>query len=778
MAYPLSSAGKAAFFSGAPHKVVIRVGAAEGDAFAVDANGVLSGGFSISNSVLSGDLSLADGILQGWTGTGFTMTEANLREGGFLIDRFSTAGRLPEIGSCCSAEIDLVVDNQNGTFDVSAFLGSSLSVTVSVSANGVDYSVPMGNFVVDEVRKGMDTIEVVGLDRMVRFDTTAVMSNFTFPMTVEAFVNALCSECGITLSTNVNMSALPNYDYVITSAPTADDSYTCRKLLIWCCQLLGVCGYMDYNGELMLKAYGGTAGDDIDESCRFSGLIAESPITLNGVEIVDDGGTGHFAGTTGFYMVISGNQLAQSDYDTLAADLYGSVGGWAYYPAEMEVLPAPWLWPLDTVSFTRDGAVTGNCSLTGTTFRLNSRTTLKSAGTNEQQASYAALSPDTAQSEAALGIKLERIRVGYLDAIAATIQQLFTQEITVTGSLHSDDYEPGVVYADKGLGIDFANRTIQSQYFAVSTDGKLYAKGGEIGGFKINYSELTAGSSTVAIDRCEDENGNPVAYTDNTIEADGYMYFSAVQSELTPPGGNSYWLTKPVFTLVKGDTEDTTFTVRAIYYSGSTQTGYEDYTFEYGASYVGGTYLVELPYSLLKASDSVVFRVALHGGDYCSLEPQWVYARSSLAAGTDSLGGDESSIYIGTDGISLGKGIITTAFITEVGQYIADPSNTWNYRKWSDGHLEMEQVLTNRGSLPIATATGNIYCSASQYIAVPPMFTSVEHFAVNAFHSTAFAWVTSWLSSDGQTVGYRLLSAESASTGNQNVSIRLTGRWD
>lgn len=430
MAYPLSAAGKAAFLSGIAQHVWIRVSSGE-NGFAVDDNGVLYGGLTIEpGDLIGGDISLVDDILNGGTGRAFVLTEANIREGGFIIDRFSTAGQLPEIGSCCAAEINLVVDNANGRFDTSAFIGSTMEVNVSVDVGGTTYTVPMGVFNVDSVRKSRNTIEVVGLDSMVAFDKAAVAADYAFPMTVQTLVSRLCTECGVTLSANADLTTLPNYNYTIPAAP-AGDNPTCRKWLIWCCQIMGVCGYMDYSGELMLAPYGGTAVDDIDESVRFSGDIAESSITMSGVEVVDADGNGYFAGTDGFYCIISGNGLIQSNYAAIATALYGAIGGWSYYPASIEALPMPWLWPLDTVDFYRGGSSVGTCSLTGTTFALNGRTTLKSAGTSETQTAYAALSPDTAQSEAALGIKLERIRVGYLDAISASIQQLVANDITL-----------------------------------------------------------------------------------------------------------------------------------------------------------------------------------------------------------------------------------------------------------------------------------------------------------------------------------------------------------
>lgn len=681
-------------------------------------------------------------------------------------------------GTVCSASIE-----------VEAFGNQASAVPSGEELRYYRDNVLIGTFYAEPSIATKNSYRFTAYDNASKLDTdftewlTSHQSDF--PMALSALVSAACQVAGVTLTGTVPFATMQVQAFY-------SDSITCRDILSYVAEIgckFVKCdpngniafGWFAVNNSYQIYPYADDSGEVDRVAYKQDGLQYANYETqlIDGVAIhppgEDDVVYIYPQAASGNLLHITNNILLTGADETLhlsvAEEIYNGIRLISQYrPMEAHLFPSENPFRAGDIVNVRD--IQG-VSFTSPVMALTV-TASEALLTADGSETYTA-KENTQKAVRQLAsdiVRFNKVKIGWAD-----VDELFAREISVTGSLHSDDYDPGVLYADKGLGIDFANRLMQSQYFAVSPEGKLYAKGGEIGGFAINYSESKIQNMPATIDRCEDENGNAVGYSGYTIESDGYMYYNAVQSKFTP-GGTAYWLYGPRVAVTKGDTEDTTFTVRAIYYSGSTQTGYEDFTFEYGASYVGNIYLIELPSSMVKSSDSVVFRIALKGGDYCRLYPQWVYALSSLAAGTDSLGGDESSVYIGTDGISFGKDILTTAFIKEVGQYIYDPSNVWNYRKWSDGHLEMEQALTNRGSLPIATATGNIYCSASQYIAVPPMFTSVEHFAISGYHSVAFAWVTSWLSTDGQTVGYRLLSAESASTGNQNVSIRLTGRWD
>lgn len=77
-----------------------------------------------------------------------------------------------------------------------------------------------------------------------------------------------------------------------------------------------------------------------------------------------------------------------------------------------------------------------------------------------------------------------------LVANTAIINQLFSEDITVTGKLHSDDYVAGTgspPYSQAGMGIDFDVKEFQAKNFAIDSSGKVYASSGRIGAFNLTY---------------------------------------------------------------------------------------------------------------------------------------------------------------------------------------------------------------------------------------------------------------------------------------------------
>lgn len=75
-------------------------------------------------------------------------------------------------------------------------------------------------------------------------------------------------------------------------------------------------------------------------------------------------------------------------------------------------------------------------------------------------------------------LRLKKLIVEEIEAIIARIDTLFANEITVTGSLHSDDYDKleSQPFAASGMSLDFAERTINGKYFTVDENGTLISR--------------------------------------------------------------------------------------------------------------------------------------------------------------------------------------------------------------------------------------------------------------------------------------------------------------
>lgn len=102
-----------------------------------------------------------------------------------------------------------------------------------------------------------------------------------------------------------------------------------------------------------------------------------------------------------------------------------------------------------------------------------------------------------------------------LVANTAIIDALFSNDVTVTGALHSDDYVPAAPgasppYSQAGMGLDFGEKEFEGENFAIDANGKLYANGAEFSG-----AEITGGRITLTDDG-SDVNPNLRIYKQNS----------------------------------------------------------------------------------------------------------------------------------------------------------------------------------------------------------------------------------------------------------------------
>ena len=72
-------------------------------------------------------------------------------------------------------------------------------------------------------------------------------------------------------------------------------------------------------------------------------------------------------------------------------------------------------------------------------------------------------------------LRLKKLIVEEIEAVTARIETLFANEITVTGSLHSDDYAhySGQPFAARGMSIDLGQKSIDAPYYFIDGNGNM-----------------------------------------------------------------------------------------------------------------------------------------------------------------------------------------------------------------------------------------------------------------------------------------------------------------
>ena len=374
----------------------------------------------------------------------FTITEADIIQGGLKIDRYCVTNSKIEVGSAVASELSLKLRNYDGKFNDVSFEGAVLNVKIGIHASNTselgkfilgksvlgfakglgnfilgtgrlgDYSVdtevywvPCGLFIVDTPPRKLSTISISALDYMVLFDREVNASALSFPVHVDALIQKICSICNVTLATDV--SVLPNHYFSIGGLPDTNQKLTYRQLLQWCAQLTGTCAFMDGSGRLVLKWYEQT-GVTITASERYSSDMLENDITITGFTCDDGKGNTYLSGTADYTLDLSDCGFLTNAYEGVLKELQAARGGFTYRPYSATIKSAPYLFPLDMIRYKDKDGVVHDTIVTNVTLALNCNTAISGAGETVTSSSYAqSTSGVTSQQAATDRANLEKI---------------------------------------------------------------------------------------------------------------------------------------------------------------------------------------------------------------------------------------------------------------------------------------------------------------------------------------------------------------------------------
>lgn len=374
----------------------------------------------------------------------FTITDADIIQGGLKIDRYCVTNSKIEVGSAVASELSLKLRNYDGKFNDVSFEGAVLNVKIGIHAANTselgkfilgksvlgfakglgnfilgtgrlgDYSVdtevywvPCGLFIVDTPPRKLSTISISALDYMVLFDREVNASALSFPIHVDALIQKICSICNVALATDV--SALPNHYFSIGGLPDTNQKLTYRQLLQWCAQLTGTCAFMDGSGRLVLKWYEQT-GVTITASERYSSDMLENDITITGFTCDDGKGNTYLSGTADYTLDLSDCGFLTNAYDGVLKELQAARGGFTYRPYSATIKSAPYLFPLDMIRYKDKDGVVHDTIVTNVTLALNCNTAISGAGETVTSSSYAqSTSGVTSQQAATDRANLEKI---------------------------------------------------------------------------------------------------------------------------------------------------------------------------------------------------------------------------------------------------------------------------------------------------------------------------------------------------------------------------------
>lgn len=414
-------------------------------------------------------------------GKTFTITDADIIQGGLKIDRYCVTNSKIEVGSAVASELSLKLRNYDGKFNDISFEGAVLNVKIGIklasvldgatlgkgvlgrmilgsasSDQDVAY-VPCGLFIVDTPPRKLSTISISALDYMVLFDHEVNASALSFPIHVDALIQKICSICNVTLATDV--SVLPNHYFSIGGLPDTNQKLTYRQLLQWCAQLTGTCAFMDGSGRLVLKWYEQT-GVTITASERYSSDMLENDITITGFTCDDGKGNTYLSGTADYTLDLSDCGFLTNAYEGVLKELQAARGGFAYRPYSATIKSAPYLFPLDMIRYKDKDGVVHDTIVTNVTLALNCNTAISGAGETVTSSSYAqSTSGVTSQQAATDRANLEKINQ------TATQTNQTKNDLTQFKTQYSSDFEK----TQSAIEARVTKETYQTDMAGVST---------------------------------------------------------------------------------------------------------------------------------------------------------------------------------------------------------------------------------------------------------------------------------------------------------------------
>ena len=315
-------------------------------------------------------------------GATISITDDNVIEDSFQIDRYSCNGEKLEVGTAIAAQMSFTLENGSGQYDGIVFEDAELFAEVGIadwtqSSPTITY-VPCGYFTPDNQPRRLSTISITALDRMTLFDVVVDAADLTFPTTIAGMVGQVCTVCGVTLAQSI--SGLVNAGVAVTELPTVQGEITYRNLIQWCAGIMGTNAWFDWNGQLRFSWYENATGYVSTVDNRYSSDLYEDDLTVSGVEYTNNSGIVIVEGTDDYAIDLTGNAIAGPLVATVLSPLNTALNGFTYRPFTAATVNAPYLWPMDVVTFTDKDGNDHTSALTNVAFGLNGTTAMESKG--------------------------------------------------------------------------------------------------------------------------------------------------------------------------------------------------------------------------------------------------------------------------------------------------------------------------------------------------------------------------------------------------------------
>lgn len=346
----------------------------------------------------------------------FTITGDRLIDGSFELERNSVSGSQIEIGNAETSQLKFQIDNYDRAYDGYTFEGAILTVDLLI---GAEY-LRLGVFVVDEPPQDRDTIDIIALDHMARFNRPYASALVGTP-TLYQIMAEVCSDCGVTLGD------LSWTNSTRTASVPSDPDLTCHEIVAMVAELAGANAYIDHTGALRLAWYGeiqGATSIPITAGDRFEYEVAENDIQISGI-ILRTADADTLYGADDYALVIEDNLLVDpASIAVVMAAVQAKIVGYFYRPYSFDVRAIPHIWPLDEVTVTDEvGAVIPSVVMRSK-YVLNGTSEISAIGETATRKGWASASPFTPRQRTVIQRAATIAASGVVTGFEAALVQL------------------------------------------------------------------------------------------------------------------------------------------------------------------------------------------------------------------------------------------------------------------------------------------------------------------------------------------------------------------
>ena len=301
-------------------------------------------------------------------------------EGGLSVNRYCTTGEGAMVGACVAGEANITLDNHDGYFNSTVFVGQEILIEVGVvDDNDDEQYVPIGYFEIDQSPRKLSQIRITALDRMLFFEQVVDSTALSFPCTVGTLLSTICTICGVTRITG---QSLVNESYEITDYPETAQTY--RDLLRWICEITGTNAYFRWDGKLVMGWYSDSSAVTLTTANRYDSDTSEEAVSITGVKVIV-GEEEYVGGTDAYNITIAQNPFITHDAQAVATALYTAIYPFDYKAFTATVMPMPHLYPMDGLTYVDKNGNSFFCAITDWTFKLNGKTALRGRGQTATQ---------------------------------------------------------------------------------------------------------------------------------------------------------------------------------------------------------------------------------------------------------------------------------------------------------------------------------------------------------------------------------------------------------